>query len=326
MSTLEVSANGIIAYPHHWQLPAQTEKAAYEAVMANTGRCSFEYVGFPWATVIDGLRGRSRVVPEILVALSQVPAVSGASRRRLTVAQHIHALQFAQLYKAAGVTDVYWSHATHDQLEYRGLRIHPFPLFPAQTPLDVPPEQPVKTRKFLANFIGAYNPNVYLTNVRECIFQDAGRTADVLIIKRNAWHFHRAVYDQQITGLKPDASRLQVEREQAEEYLDAIRGSWFTLCPSGSGPSSIRIFESLCLGSIPIVLTRSLRLAGPQDLWERAALIEDDSVEGYRRAVQQARAMPAEKRRQMLLAGRQLYASVAPPGYFSLLNSKECAG
>jgi hypothetical protein len=127
------------------------------------------------------------------------------------------------------------------------------------------------------------------------------------------------VYEEQVKGITPDARRRLIEQQHAAEYLQAIRDSWFTLCPTGSGPNSIRIFESLCLGSIPIVLTRDLRLSGPQAVWERAALIEDDSVEGYRRAVAAAREMPVPVRMDMLRAGLELFEHVRPAAYHRIV-------
>ncbi len=312
---------GLIAYPFNWQEPAATEKTAYASVLSSPLPDDCEYVGFPWATLIDGLRNEAAVVPVLLSTLSMIGLQPRTRRRRVTVAQHIYAMHFAELMTSIGITDVLWSHAVHGQAQVRGMNIHPFPLFPAQTPAGASSEPLDRPRRHLASFIGAYNPRVYLTGVRAAIFEDAGREDDMLIIRREAWHFDRVVYDEQIRGLTPDEQRVEAERQHAQEYLESIRDSWFTLCPSGSGPNSIRVFESLCLGSIPIVLTRDLRLAGPQALWRRAALIEDDSDEGYRRSVATARAMPTEERMAMLDAGAQLLGYVAPSAYGSLIAS-----
>lgn len=315
----------VMAFPHHWQVPAATEKAAWEAVRAAADPLPFEYWAFPWATVIDGLRGEAATTWPVLTALRQ--AIDARPRpepglRRVSVAQHIHVLKFIELFQAAGITDLFWSHATHGQPEVEGIRLHPFPLFPAQTPDLLPPAEPVTPRKYLANFIGAYNPKIYLTNVREVIFNDPNEHGDLLIIKRDAWHFDRAVYDEQIKGLTPDQQKLLVEKRMTEEYLSAIRDSWFTLCPSGSGPNSIRIFESLCLGSIPIILTRDLRLPGPEALWKAAAVVESDSADGYFRALESCRRMRESDRLQKLDAASKLLENVKPSAFGRLiLNS-----
>jgi hypothetical protein len=312
-----------VAFPHFWQRPAATEKAAWDAVHAAAAPLPFEYWAFPWATLIDGLRGEADATAQVLMALRHAIETESSARpgqRRATVAQHIHALQFLKLFKAAGITDLFWSHATQGQRNADGIRLHAFPLFPAQTPDVQPPADFRRPRRYLANFIGAYNPGLYLTNVREVIFNDANTNGDLLIVKRDAWHFDRAVYDEQIKGLRPDPQKLLAEERATQEYLDAIRESWFTLCPSGSGPNSIRIFESLCLGSIPIVLTQDLQLVGSRAQWEAGAIIEEDSEQGYRRALGRARGSSASDRAAMLEAGRHLAALTAPGNYLSILQ------
>ena len=74
---------GLIAYPHDWQHPAATEQAAYEGVARrhhsfDSGPIGFEYLGFPWATLIDGLSRRSEKALKILNAVS----ASGSIERR----------------------------------------------------------------------------------------------------------------------------------------------------------------------------------------------------------------------------------------------------
>ena len=315
----------LIAYPHDWQLPAATEMAAYEGIKKRHtslefGPVNFEYVAFPWATLIDGVTRRSEKAWKILYALKQSALEEKPANRRVTVAQHIHAGRFISLFKKLNVTDIFWSHATHSlKSNIEGIRIHAFPLFPAQASEPKNLDAVTRPRLHLANFIGAFNPSIYLTNVREAIFDLAGTANDLLIIRRESWHFNRAVYDEQIGARPAQKQQILDEKTRTQEYLDAIVNSWFTLCPSGSGPNSIRIFESLALGSIPIVLTRDLKLAGPENLWTRAAIIEDDSVAGLDRAIQRARALDEPARKAMLEAGQVLFESIAPAAYGALI-------
>lgn len=314
--------NGVFSFPCHWQIPAATEQAAYEAVTRETFEPGFEYFGFPWATIIDGVRSRSPKAWEVLSALSDVSVLikSPGGRPRVTVAQHIHTLKFAEMFAAIGITDLFWSHATRRVTQVKGMRIHPFPLFPAQAPTGADRVSPLAPRRYLANFIGAYNPKIYLSDVRQHIFDSAGSRDDLLIIARDAWHFDRAVYEEQVRGLDAREEQLAIEDLRRREYLDAIKQSWFTLCPTGSGPNSIRIFECLALGSIPIILTRDLRLPGPMSLWEKAAIIEDDSGEGFRRSLDSARSLGTQSIQEKLEAGRRLFEVVGPQGYGQLIQ------
>jgi hypothetical protein len=39
-----------------------------------------------------------------------------------------------------------------------------------------------------------------------------------------------------------------------KRYVDAGRRSQFILCPRGVAPSSIRLFETMCMGRVPVIL------------------------------------------------------------------------
>ena len=51
------------------------------------------------------------------------------------------------------------------------------------------------------------------------------------------------------------------------------------LCPSGSGPNSIRLWEALATGAIPIILSDTLDLP-KHELWKNAVLyVKEKNVE-----------------------------------------------
>lgn len=315
-------SNGVVGYPFYWQVPAATEKAAYDGMVLGHGGVNFSYVGIPWATVIDGVRNDAGVVGELLSAVQKVWELSdggGIKARCATVSQHIHADRFVELFEACGVTDLFWSHARLGQKKIGSIRVHPFPLFPAQVQWEEETVLLDDRRPWLANFIGAYNPGIYLSDVRQRIFEDH-EERDLLIVKRDAWHFDRQVYSQQILGRDPDQAEISAEAERKAEYIDAIRNSTFTLCPTGSGPNSIRIAEALALGSIPIILTRDLALSGDSALWNAACLFEDDNVNGYRRAIARARAMSEDECRTRRHATQELFAAIGPQSYGDIVT------
>jgi hypothetical protein len=313
----------IISYPRYWQVPAATEKTAYDALSVHADTLGFVYIGFPWATVIDGVRRETVTLDELMRALVAIRALQfeGPDIPRATVAQHINADRFIEIFSACGVTDLFWSHAQRSHTQMGGITVHPFPLFPAQTADKTEHDDLHRPRQYLANFIGAYNPKAYLTDVREHIFRDAGTAADLLIVKRDTWHFERAVYAEQMRGIAPDDARLSLEALYKDEYLQAIRDSVFTLCPTGSGPNSIRIGESLALGSIPIILTRDLALPGDPALWEAACVFAEDSANGYRQSLDRARAMSESEIRTRQRNTQNLFAQIGPLSYSALILS-----
>ncbi|MEL6827045.1 MAG: exostosin family protein [Pseudomonadota bacterium] len=317
-SATEKKLDNLIAVPRHWQRPAATEEAAYNSILRRASELDLQYYGVPWATVIDGIHERSPKAHDILFALRNVHQDEPTCHtKRCTVAQHIRALEYIYLFEAIGITDLFWSHATNDLTEFHGMRIHPFPLFPAQASSYQVSE--TSEKRHLANFVGAFNPKIYLSNVREIIFGDTGTAEDLLIIKRERWHFDRAVYDEQIHGSSASDHQLEIEEQMKQEYVDAIKQSWFTLCPTGSGPNSIRIFESLMLGSIPIILTNRLNLPGPHKLWRDSCIIEEDSELGYRRALDVARDMSLDAKTKMLNCGKALATFIDPVNYANII-------
>ncbi len=66
---------------------------------------------------------------------------------------------------------------------------------------------------------------------------------------------------------------------KATAYASNLQRSVFALCPSGSGPNSIRLWEALCFGAIPVILADHLWLPGNAELWQQAALFVPETEE-----------------------------------------------
>jgi hypothetical protein len=50
-----------------------------------------------------------------------------------------------------------------------------------------------------------------------------------------------------------------------DRYVEIARRSQFILCPRGLAPSSIRLFETMCMGRVPVILADEwVRPEGPQ--------------------------------------------------------------
>lgn len=320
-SIISANEKSIVGFFDYWQTPAKTELAAYEAVVRGGALDGFIYLAFPWATLIDALKSRSfSLVAKLLGELAhlQKQLSTETDKRIVTVCQHISCLDFLYLFEACGVTNIFWSHKTRDLKTKNEISFHPFPLYPAQTheasDLDKF-KKPPHTRQLLTNFIGAFNPKVYLSDTRARIFEDAGKYSDCLIVKREAWHFDRHVYQDQMKGVSAAQEQLLREEMQRREYLEAIGDSVFTLCPSGSGPNSIRIWEAIQLGSIPIILTLDLDLPGDLRLWEDACIFAEDSENGYINALEHIRTMSNEERQVKQNKVMQLAEYMLPVSY-----------
>ena len=310
-----------------WQTPAITEKNAYELMKINANQAQeFLYLGFPWASMIDGVQRQKPYLGELLIALNVIAKLSNKRQTRIaTVSQHISTIEFMQIFESVGITDLFIPHKLLGQDVVNGIRLHPFPLYPTQVaskPIELNISSILdvnRDSKFLANFIGSYIPEHYISNTRERILQDAGKTKEVLIIRRDSWHFEREVYKEQMGGYAPKQQELDESERRKNEYLDAILDSTFTLCPTGSGPNSIRLFECLLLNSIPVILTKNLELPGHRALWEKACIFEEDSPSGYEHALRLIRNIKKGHIIEMREAGKELSKQIDPSSVSKLI-------
>jgi len=230
-----------------WQKPVITEKTFYEQ-----NKFNIEYLPFPWATIIDknvNLNSLEQLFDKNFVY-------------RYTCCQHIYFRKLIPLLKKLGLKELYTPHKIIDENEIEGIKIIACPLYAVNLEDEARNiefrEQNLleKKRKILYSFRGGYNDK-YMSDIRLKIFQ-LEKKDDVVIENSGGWHFEEAVYGGN-TNIKKDK----------KTYNQLLLDSRFSLCPSGSGPNSIRFWESLGAGSIPVLLSDSLDLP-PHDLWEKS--------------------------------------------------------
>jgi hypothetical protein len=317
-----VVQNGLIAYPHGWQQPARTEEWAYEQCSQRLPRSDLvQLVCFPWATLIDLLKkGHQQRAMHYIEAIDRAPPKKNLVRA--TVCQHIEAMSALPWFKAMKITDLFWSHARKGQYVVDGIRIHPFPLYPVRCHDQ---ERAVVSawskRPYLYSFIGAYQERLYLTPVREWLFQLPTRD-DALTIRRGEWHYEKEVYVEQINkGQRSDAERAK-ELSEANQYVETLSQTRFSLCPSGSGPNSIRLWESLCFGTIPVLLSDQLQLPGREDEWRSAVIQTAETSEAVAALPQLLEKLDRDRDRieAMLEAGRRLWTLYGVNGPLTLLE------
>lgn len=295
--------------PLPWQRPNATEAHAAEQLAQ---RCdgSAAYLPFAWATWID--LARDRPPPP-------APLNAGPAQQLLaTVGQHIEMLQHIALLRRCGVTDLFWSHATAGLHHHQGVRIHPFPLFPVRctTHPAAAGGLPSPERRWLYSFQGVDRPELYLTRVREWILNLPPRP-DSLVESRREWHFEQQVYREQVHGEPADAARHAELRTEADSFAATLQQSVFALCPSGSGPNTIRLWEALGYGAIPVILADGLRLPGDSALWQQAALHVPETPQAVSALPARLDALRADHARlaAMQEAGQQLWQRYGLPGF-----------
>jgi hypothetical protein len=296
-----------------WQEPNNTEGTAWEQVRAwsgdrggSGGRAA--YLPFPWASWIDAVqRGLPAPPPPRGGQATPGPVA--------TVCQHIGALEHLHAMRAAGVSDLFWSHATRGGFRHGGLRIHPFPLLPVRClshpPAEPPP--PPAERAWLYAFQGFQPPQGPGRALRSWLL-DLPARPDALLERREEWHFEQQVYRELVQGQAPDIGRHRQLAEEARAYVAGLATCCFALCPAGAGPNSIRLWEALGFGAIPVILSERLWLPGSRELWQKAALFVPEQAEAVAALPDQLAWLRQDTPRlaMMQAAGRKLWQRYGP--------------
>jgi hypothetical protein len=289
-----------------WQKPNSTEFFASSRLLQDSVNFHDNFVPYPWATWID-LKTQGKLQTYL------PPEARSFSGVRATVCQHIWALEHLELFQRAGITDLFWSHATQGLTQIGGIRIHPFPLYPVRCATH-PPTQPLlppAQRSLLYSFQGAYAPGLYRTPGRDWLLALPSRP-DAQLQRRREWHYEQVVYREQVQGQSADSTRHAQLAIEADAYAATLQSSCFALCPSGSGPNSIRLWEALGYGAIPVILSDQLQLPGSSALWKAAAVLVPETQAAVAGLPEQLEALASDHQRLTMMqqSGQQLFSGL----------------
>lgn len=283
--------NNILAYDADWQYPAITEQHAFHQLQSlGAVPDGVTYVAYPWATLIDKMHRKSADLNTYLERFKTFCAQLPAETIKVTCCQHIKMKEELQLFHQAGISEIFWTHATRDDIAagvQDGLRLHAFPLFPVQAnddqALSGASAQPDSSeqRPHLFSFIGARANQHYLTGSRNWILDILAEDPRGQIIGRDSWHYNKVVYEHQVRdpSARKGAAQNFIDNSASEQFRTSLLSTVFSLCPSGTGPNSIRLWESLGLGAIPVILADSWAPPGDPALWQGGAIFCDETPE-----------------------------------------------
>jgi hypothetical protein len=125
------------------------------------------------------------------------------------------------------------------------------------------------------------------------------------------------VYREQVHGQPANLDVAAQRSAEATAYANTLQRSVLALCPSGSGPNSIRLWEALGYGAIPVILADHLWLPGDAELWHQAALFVPETEEAVAALPGRLEALAADHPRlqAMQAAGQQLWQRYGLPGF-----------
>lgn len=250
-----------------WQYPVITEKKFFEQ-----NRDDDCYIGLPWATLIDKKININEIIKSITIFIDK-------DINYYTCCQHIHFRRLLPLFKALNINCLYTPHKIKGEDNISDIIIKPCPLYAVNIE-DESRNSLFKNvdfleceRELLYSFIGAYNPNIYISKIRENLYS-MNHPSNTIVENSNGWFYENVVYSKKQNS-KGEYETTDGYNNNTEKYNKVLLNSRYSLCPSGSGPNSIRFWESLGCGAIPVLLSNTLEL--PEDkLWDEAIVRVDE--------------------------------------------------
>lgn len=263
MSVVFNTSEIIEKYKLFWQYPVITEKTFYEQ-----NKNEEKFLGFPWATIVDKRYNLNVIFNIIKPYIKQ-------GIQYYTCCQHISFRQLIPLFKALNIHTVYTPHKILLEDKLSDIQLKPCPLYavniedPSRNDIFSNINPLTFNRLFLYSFQGAFNPNWYLTNIRKRIFE-MKHPDNCYVNHIGNWHFDNVVYNKSQNN-EYTLNETDTDRDRTMKYNQLLLNSRYSLCPSGSGPNSIRFWESLAVGSIPVLLADTLELPS-HELWDETII------------------------------------------------------
>lgn len=311
-----------------WQYPCSTEEQAYRnhlslergANINHETRTIHCYLPLPWATFSDKAWHTGvdlRIVGRKMAGWQSLSASLGYELRVHTVCQHIHwAKKIRPCFTELGITDLHLSHldtASAEQLGNEQIRLHSWPLIATNVENEdlshgLEPDRDIADRHILASFIGSHMKH-YRSDVRPEIAKAAASDggSDLVVELRDQWHFNQIVYEEQVENKVLNAQDRNDTLARTKRYNEIISNSRFSLCPEGAGPNSLRIWESMAVGTVPVIIAEDWIAPGPsgnEAFNDLVIRLGNDEVPNM---FSRLRAIPEARIRALSSAGKAAY-------------------
>lgn len=315
--------------PYHWQQPCCTELRAlelHEEIPLGTNfnkehKTIDTYLGIPWATFIDKKGNMGDIAHHLKAKIEGYKRLAksiGYTLNVHTVCQSVHWKRFLDYFYQIGVTDLHASHYSEVLSKKENpysIRMHSWHIYAINVEDpdrndNIVINKPIEEKTLLASFKGAHMPH-YLSDVRlllEPALQRDKHKEDIVIEVTDEWHFNKHVFSQQVKGI--DITN-QISNKDVLAYNDLLCNSIFTLCPEGAGINTIRFWEAMAVGSIPVLITKEAHVPMLFRLNEQLYkccifVIRDKVLDIFKRL----RALPKEEIIELQNLCRQTYIQI----------------
>jgi hypothetical protein len=247
-SIISINSNKI-----DWQFPAYTEKFYFYNHAFIDAKTEEYYVSFPWATFID----RQMVLEDNNIEKIK-NIISMKDGKKHTICQHIRWEQLIDLWEEIGITDVHLSHYKTNIKDTDKIKFHSWALIAANYENKNRSRYLIikenRNKKYLASFIGAYK-NYYRNTTRLDLKNILEKEKQIIYEVKDEWFYEKIVFKQQIKNEKLSSEYMESYEKETQRYNDILSDSIFSLCPEGTGPNTIRLWESMAIGVIPVIFS-----------------------------------------------------------------------
>lgn len=205
--------------------PVKTEQEIFDQISNRTVLTNYAFAALPLAWNINhrGLQHTQNMIDQICINLKQKEI-----EKFFFVCQHI---QVNNLNFHGQV--VFSPHAT---------KMDSYQAIPHYSANYGKLGKPLKERKIHASFMGAFKTHY---TRQQLSFLNQVSQVSCKVIDTGDWHFYKK--DKQLQDFK----------QSYEELLD---DTVVSLCPRGTGPSTIRIWESMASGCVPLIISDYLSM------------------------------------------------------------------
>ena len=251
-----------------WQRPVITEEKIYLLQKKNPVNYKCIYLAIPWASIIDIYLIEKKMKDDLTISsfcesldINNYKINNPDNIPVFTVCQHYLYGILGNVFTKLGINLIFASHCRNSQnKKLNKIIVKPFTLYPINAIDDEVDPYTIKFKELKYNFIGAttYLTNLASTEIRRTIVSK-NHPPNTIVEGHRFWHFNEEVYKKYI-DMYIDKDMIIEYYNRQERYKDVLSRSFFTLCPTGAGPNSIRIWEAMSYRSVPVIIGSDLML------------------------------------------------------------------
>jgi hypothetical protein len=209
------------------------------------------YIAIPWTQILNSNWLDFPNKKPMQYYINEISKLNIQQKNNFTICQHDDYMRLIDVFKHLNINTVFSPLHDKNNIITDGVNIIPI-AFTCSFNFDN-----TKNKDISISFVGTYTSHSIRHRMLNRINGDN-------IIYRDSYHI--------------DSNSFSVDnyrKKEENEYQDILERSRFSLCPRGSSPSSVRFWESLSAGAIPILISDNWVL--PDWDWDNTIIVISES-------------------------------------------------